>query len=92
MAQDKYIIPKEIWLTFVRWLARDEIARARIEGRAFTEGMTARERQQEFSEGTLHGINLMQAEIDRVVAERTGGMMGEPSVEDLIRARRGLLH
>lgn len=79
-----------LWKRFVRWLAHDEINRARGEGRAFAGAMDGRQREQVFAEGTMHGINLMQDEIDRVVGERAG--LGEATVDDLKRARGGLLH
>lgn len=80
-----------LWRRFVRWLARDEIARVSFElmsdhaSRSFA---LCRAR----AEGEAAGHKAAMDEIERVIGERTSGMGDYVMPEDIVRAKRGRLH
>jgi hypothetical protein len=76
----------------IRYLALDQITEAHAKGYMECAAIAELAKRVAYAEGEMCGREAAMAEIDRIVAARTGGAGDYISEEDLKRARKGLLH
>lgn len=87
-----------LWRTFVRWLARKDLAAAEIARQELARAVYSVAAQAEalertaFAHGELVGQQRMLDCIQQAVAARMGGGDDMVTPEDLARAKRGQIH
>lgn len=86
----------KLFRRLIRWLAREEIAQAMEAGSQMTQAIALQQAellaQAAFANGQCHGRQEALDRLDAIVAARTAGFGDYINEDDLVKAKRGLLH